>query len=423
LAKEDDLFERGEGSGRLSPVVAILTGLSGFLLVAFVGLLIAVCSRGSDASPGAADAPVTPASTATPRTSTSATATPAGVSATAEAAAGPVDRVTASVETEPVAGSGDAADDPAIWVHPTDPSQSVIIGTDKANGGLAVYSLDGRQLQYLNTGEVNNVDLRYDFPLGNERVALLIASDRSNNTVAVFRLNAGTRQLSPVTARNNRSGLDVYGACMYRSASSGAYYAFVTEEGGGGVEQYEIRPDGDGVSLNRVRTLSLGDQSEGCVADDLTGALYIAEEDEGIWRYGAEPSAGSERRRIDSTSGSGHLDADVEGLSIFYAGPTEGYLIASSQGNDSYVIYDRATNAYVGTFRVQDGAIDAINDTDGLDVTNRALGPAFPNGLFVAQDGSNRDGSREGRQNFKLVPWETIAGFFQPPLTLHTQPP
>jgi 3-phytase len=210
---------------------------------------------------------------------------------------------------------------------------------------------------------------------------------------------------------------------MYRSPTSGAYYAFVTEDGGGGVEQYEVRPDGNGVSLNRVRTLRLSDQSEGCVADDLTGALYIAEEDEGIWRYGAEPSAGSDRRLIDSTSGGGHLDADVEGLAIFYAGATDGYVIASSQGNDSYVVYDRATNAYIGTFRVQDGAVDAINDTDGLDVTNRALGPAFPNGLFVAQDGSNRDGGREARQNFKLVPWETIAGFFQPPLTLHTQPP
>jgi 3-phytase len=323
-----------------------------------------------------------------------------------------------------VPGSGDAADDPAIWVHPSDPSQSVIIGTDKSNGGLAVYSLEGRQLQYLNTGEVNNVDLRYDFPLGNERVALVIASDRTNNSIAVFRMNASNRQLSAVTARNNRASFDVYGACMYRSASNGAFYAFVTEEGDGSVEQFEIRPDGDGVTLNRVRSLSLSDQSEGCVADDLTGVLYIAEEDEGIWRYGAEPNAGSDRRLIDSTSGGGHLDADVEGLAIFYAGATDGYLIASSQGNDSYVIYDRASNAYIGTFKVQDGAVDAVNETDGLDVTNRALGPPFPNGVFVAQDGVNREANgREGRQNFKLVAWETIAGFFQPALKLYTDPP
>src|SRR4051812_16482465 len=52
---------------------------------------------------------------------------------------------TAHVETEPVAHSGDAADDPAIWINPADPSQSTIIGTDK-KGCLAVYDLAGKQL-------------------------------------------------------------------------------------------------------------------------------------------------------------------------------------------------------------------------------------------------------------------------------------
>src|SRR5687768_16861420 len=68
--------------------------------------------------------------------------------------------VTADVETTPVAGRGDAADDPAIWVHPVDPSLSTIIGTDKKAGGLAVYDLEGRQLQFAKLTGVNNVDLR-----------------------------------------------------------------------------------------------------------------------------------------------------------------------------------------------------------------------------------------------------------------------
>lgn len=42
--------------------------------------------------------------------------------------------VTATVETDPVPHDGDAADDPAIWVHPTDPGRSVILGTDKRGG-------------------------------------------------------------------------------------------------------------------------------------------------------------------------------------------------------------------------------------------------------------------------------------------------
>ena len=58
----------------------------------------------------------------------------------------PVVRVTATVETEPVRHAGDAADDPAIWIHPLDPSLSVVLGDDK-EGGLCVYGLDGALLQ------------------------------------------------------------------------------------------------------------------------------------------------------------------------------------------------------------------------------------------------------------------------------------
>jgi 3-phytase len=68
----------------------------------------------------------------------------------------------------------------------------------------------------------------------------------------------------------------------------------------------------------------------------------------------------------------------------------------------------------VGTFRIVAGAIDAVSDTDGIDVTGASLGAAFQGGLFVAQDGSN-DG---GNQNFKLVPWLQVAGAFSPPLAV-----
>src|SRR5262245_62088203 len=39
-----------------------------------------------------------------------------------------LETVMATVETDPVPNGGDAADDPAIWVNPNDPAQSVIIG-------------------------------------------------------------------------------------------------------------------------------------------------------------------------------------------------------------------------------------------------------------------------------------------------------
>ena len=39
--------------------------------------------------------------------------------------------VSAAIETDPTPASDDTADDPCVWVHPTNPSLSVIIGTDK----------------------------------------------------------------------------------------------------------------------------------------------------------------------------------------------------------------------------------------------------------------------------------------------------
>ncbi len=43
-------------------------------------------------------------------------------------------QVAATVETEPVPSKDDAADDPCVWIYPTAPSRSTIIGTDKKEG-------------------------------------------------------------------------------------------------------------------------------------------------------------------------------------------------------------------------------------------------------------------------------------------------
>ena len=313
-------------------------------------------------------------------------------------------------ETAPVPHHGDAADDAAIWVHPADPSLSTIIGTDK-QGGLAVYDLSGKQLQYVAAGAINNVDIREAFPLGGQAVTVVAATNKSDHSVAVYRVNPATRHLE-IASPPIPLGSGLYGLCMYRSRLTGTYYVFATYDSGA-VEQWELRAPSQGrVEGRKVRTLSVGSQSEGCVADDELGHLYVGEENVGIWKYGAEPDAGETRAQVDSTGAGGHLTADVEGLAIHSDGGGTGYLIASSQGSNSFVVYRReAGNAYVGTFAIgAANGIDAVEDTDGIEVTGAGLGPAFPNGLFVAQDGRN-DG---GNQNFKLVPWEAIASGIGP---------
>lgn len=326
--------------------------------------------------------------------------------------------VQATLETSAVPTGDDTADDPCIWIHPTDPALSTIIGTNKnLGGGLHVYDLQGKEIQFTGGGRMNNVDIRYNFPLDGERVALVTAGERSRNTIAIYKVNPETRSLEDVAVRDIPLGLEeVYGSCMYHSPVDGRFYAIVNDKNGK-IEQYHLFDDGEGlVDGELVRTLSVPSQPEGCVGDDILAALYVGEEEEGIWKFGAEPTDPVEGRMIEKIGT--HIVPDVEGLTIYYADDSTGYLIASSQGNNTYVIFTReGANDYIGTFRIADGnQIDGTSDTDGIDVTNANLGPAFPAGVFIAQDGDNPGAN----QNFKCVPWGTIARLFDPPLVIST---
>jgi 3-phytase len=324
--------------------------------------------------------------------------------------------VNATLETDPALTAGDAVDDPAVWLHPTDPSKNLIIGTDKQSG-LFVYGLDGKTVQRLADGNMGNVDVRYGFPLGGMKVALVVANNRTTNGQSVYAVDPATRQLTAVGDGPLATGIVVYGSCLYRSAATGKYYSFVNDKNGV-VQQWELAESGVGkVKATMVRSFDVGTQVEGCVADDELGQFYVGEELIGVWKYGAEPSAGMARVQVDSTSAGGHLTADVEGLAIYYAKDRTGYLIASSQGNNSFAIYRRdGANAYVGTFTIADGAIDGVSDCDGVEVLSFPFGPAFPQGIVLAQDGVNTGGN----QNFKAVPWQVIANAFTPKLVIDT---
>jgi 3-phytase len=315
-----------------------------------------------------------------------------------------VEPVYATVETQPVVSTGDAADDPAIWIHPEDPALSTIIGTNK-QAGIAVYDLSGKEIQFIKAGQINNADIRRGFKLGSEDVALVTGSNRTNNTIVGYKVNPKTRLLEDVMARKVTSSLQVYGSCMYRSPKTAKTYYFVTSKAGN-VEQWELFDNGSGkVDAKKVRGFKVGGVVEGCVADDELGHLYISEETIGLWKYNAEPDADTSRKLVDKVAG-GNLVADVEGVTIAYGPSGTGHLIVSSQGNHTFVVYKReGDNEYVKTFRVSPGeGIDGSEETDGIDVFVGNLGPQFPYGVFVAHDGYND----KGNQNFKLVPLERI---------------
>jgi len=347
------------------------------------------------------------------------------------------------------------ADDPAIWVHPSDPALSLVIGALK-DGGLDVYDLDGQTIQSINPAGVryNNIDLTYNFALEGEVVDLAVATDRYGDKLAFFTIDPATRQLTDVSDPANRllftpagqtsdQETTAYGITLYHSAQNNGLYAFVTRRATSEIGQFEIVDNGNGLlGANLVRTISLpvpavafDPQTEGMVADQELGFVYIAQEDVGIWKFGAEPDANDEGVLIHPVAPVGEtLVADAEGLTIYYAGHGQGYLIASSQGDNRFSVYTRAgDNQYLGSFFVgvdsvegDSEAIDGSQGSDGAQVISVALGERFPNGLFVVHDGNNEpvlmlddEGELENvNTNFKFVPWELIANAFTTPLTI-----
>ena len=277
-------------------------------------------------------------------------------------------------------------DDICIWIHPTDPSLSTIIGADKAADIVVVYDLDGNTLQTIqlfqsDTGseQPGNIDLRYGFPLGDEVVDIVVLNQRAPSQgrgFRIYKVDPETRLLTRIDdgAANEHAN---YGVCLYKSPITGKFYAFATAKTQG-VEQYELVDNGEGqVSLSFVRAWDQK-KCEGAVADDELGYVYICEEGTGIWRYDAEPDASIEGTHI-AVVGENGFKKDAEGVTIYYARDGGGYIIVSSQGNNAFLVYDRQPpHAYVKTF-----SIEGAKDSDGVEVTNVNLGAAFPYGLFV----------------------------------------
>jgi len=304
--------------------------------------------------------------------------------------------VSALAETEPVGtANADAADDPAIWRNAANPAASLIVATDK-KAGLYVYDLDGQIKSFTLGGLLNNVDL---LDLGTQGV-IVAASDRTdkaNSQIALFRLDTESGKLAELGRIPSGIG-EAYGLCMADNVGKPSVFAVIKD---GRIREYELTnltnlsPTG-----TLIREFAVPTQPEGCVIDPRNGAFYVGEENAGIWRF----AAGATKGRIVAPIDNKQLVADVEGLAIAPEGDTGGWLIASSQGDNTYARYSLPDMKPAGRFRIASGAFGATEETDGIALDTGSFGPKFPGGLFVAQDGKNEPDA----QNFKLVSWQEI---------------
>jgi 3-phytase len=361
------------------------------------------------------------------------------------------------------------ADDPAIWVHSQNRALSIVIGTLK-NGGLAVFNLDGETIQRLDYADEdarqNNVDLLYDVELGGETRDLAVVTDRGLDDLRVFEIDpAGSsagRPLSELTEPDppnvftGDDEISAYGTAAWKARDGSAYVAISQRHRTALVlVRLVARPEGS-VGFERVdsltlpATFSLGQETwspcaeadgelpqvEGMVADARRGFLFAAQEDVGIWRIpvagGAfaqpklfdrvrefgqpytrtfDPEAEEFVCEIDESSpsaGSQYLAADAEGLTIYpLPGNGRGYLLASSQGSSTFIVYQLASLRPLGAFSIGEGPTDAVDQSDGAMVVAVPLGPIFAHGLLVTHDGDDEPG--EDATNFKFTRWEDVA--------------
>jgi MYXO-CTERM domain-containing protein len=272
-------------------------------------------------------------------------------------------------------------DDMAIWLHPDDAGQSVVITSDKANGNLVVHALDGSPRQTVALTQPGNIDIRHDVPWGDDCADVVVVNERVDEVFAVFRVDPSTAELVRIDAGDLAVGGN-YGLALHL-ADDGTLSGFTGPEGDTTVRRWTLAPTDDGGVQSIESDWSFSaTQIEGMVADDDADRIFIGEENHGIWSLSISDS--SDVTLVAEIGDDSGLAGDVEGLTIYHRA-RGGYLIASSQGADKYTVFDRMPpHPPLGEFRIA-----GVGSTDGIDVINVALGDAFPGGLFTAHNGSS----------------------------------
>lgn len=316
-------------------------------------------------------------------------------------------------------------DDPAIWVHPTDPARSLILGTDKmaGAGGLYVFGLDGAiRHRVMPLDRPNNVDVGYGFRVGGEELDIAVVTERLKHRLRIFAIDRQTgalRDLAPaglpvLHGQTGEAG-EPMGLALYERPRDGTVFAIVAPKTGGAANylwQYRLDAPHGVATATLVRRFGsfsrIGDgepgsigEIEALVVDDAHGFVYCADERFGIRKWHADPAHPDAATELAVLGRTGYL-GDREGLAIYARADGTGFLVSSDQvpGASRLMIYPRVGPAG----RPHDQPLVATiptgaDSTDGLEVTAHAL-PGFEAGLVVMMT--------SGPRNFLLYRWRDV---------------
>ncbi len=355
----------------------------------------------------------TPAATAPPSSNS-----PASTPATAPSSS--------AVEIEAEYGTARLSndpDDPAIWVHPTDPARSLILGTMKVAapaGALVVFGLDG-QIRQTITGidRPNNVDVEYGVDIDGTPTDIAIVTERLARRLRVFRLAPDGSGVTDLGGVPIFSGVDgeagaPMGIALYLRPSDRALFAMVSPKEGatdGYLSQFRLQFRNGRVDATHVRTFGTfsgqtparENEIEAIAVDDALGYVYYADEQFGIRKWHADPDHPDAAKEL-AVFGQQGFRGDREGIALYTRPDGTGYLVCTDQLDDhsEYHVFARAGEPGRPhdhrELAVLKGDADA---TDGLEISSRPLGPGLPAGLMVAMN------SRP--QNFLIFRWQDIA--------------
>lgn len=322
-----------------------------------------------------------------------------------------------AVRTQAVA---DDPDDPAVWVHPSDPARSLIIGTNKVKapaGALVVFGLDGKIRQTVaGLDRPNNIDIEYGLPLKTGTVDIAVAAERLRHQLRVFRVTESG--LEDITSSGNtrvfadRAGEEAapMGVALYRRPADGAVFAMVAPKAGprsGYLAQYRLEDDGSGrvkaIWVRYFGSFSGAGEIEAVAVDDAAGYVYYADEGNGIHKYRADPAHPEASAELAHFARAG-FRGDREGIAIYTRADGTGFLVCTDQieRNSEYRLYPREgepgrPHDHDRLVKVVRGGADG---TDGLEIVSRPVGPAFPTGMMIAMN--------SGGRNFLLYRWEDV---------------
>ncbi len=169
------------------------------------------------------------------------------------------------------------------------------------------------------------------------------------------------------------ASIKLEGVCLAKNITTGDVYVNGFSAEGDWV-QFKLKYDGkaihsaienDGQPLP-VRSTKVGGKLSACVVDDGTSTLYLAEQNLGIWEYGADPEDVKERNLLDVTKPIGHI-REIESIDIAYQKDGKGLIIVADQ-QEGFLLYDRGSKAFLNQFN-----IDGIEEAKLVTVSNNGL--------------------------------------------------